>query len=105
MNTATKQIENNKNFDAELGFIEKLNTLNGYEIKIVGHENVKASISKTEGTFNLKIDARLIEESEDDLRLNFILNNETYEIKKLSNTYTRSAFNKDKSVNYRQGWV
>lgn len=100
MNTSTKQIENNKNFDSELNLIEQLNALNAREIEIIGHENINAHITKTGGTFNLEIDARFIEESEDDFKLNFILDNTTYEIKEIGNTYRGSAFNTDKSVQF-----
>lgn len=99
MNISTKRIENNKNFDSELNFIENLNSLNNLEVKIVGHEEVKASISKNHGKFNIEIGARLIDESENEIDFSFIIDGNTYITKQLGSTSNSTELKADKSVN------
>lgn len=83
MNTSTERIKNNKYFDHELNFIISLCLLNSSEIRIVEHEDAKANISKKQGTFDVEIQARLVEDNNDEDNFLFILNNEIYETKKI----------------------
>ncbi|MDE5492236.1 hypothetical protein [Elizabethkingia meningoseptica] len=99
MNNSTKQIENNKDFDRELSFIERMNCLDKCSIKIVGNENLNAHLSKNKAKFNLSINADLIEEK-DNTSLPFILDNETYEIKKVGNTYNGTSHKVGKSPEF-----
>lgn len=62
MNTSTQQIENNKNFESELRFIDKLNSLDKFEVDILESNGAKACLSKLPETFKLEINARLIED-------------------------------------------
>jgi len=100
MNTSTKRIENNKNFDSELDLIENLNSLNGLEIKIVEYKDIKASISKNKGGFKLDINSRLIEELESDIIFSFILNGNTYETKKIGGTSLSTELKVDEYVSF-----
>ena len=101
MNTSTRQIENNKNFDFELYFIEQLCSLSGHEIKIIGHEDIKASISKEKETFNLHINASLVDEDENEVDLQFALDGNIYKTKKLGSIFRSTELKADKSVNFQ----
>ncbi|WP_407489679.1 hypothetical protein [Elizabethkingia anophelis] len=101
MNNSTKRIENNKNFDSELDFIKRINSLDKYNVQIVDNENINADLSKNKSIFNLSINVDLIEEKDNaPAPLPFILDNETYEIKKVGNTYNGTSLKVDKSPEF-----
>lgn len=100
MNTSTQRIENIKNFDTELRIIDKLNSFNKFEVKIIGSEDLNANLSKQGKTFNLKINAMLIDEDNDNMSLSFILDDTIYETRKLGNTSNATDLKIDKPVNF-----
>jgi len=102
MNISTKRIENNKNFDYELDFIDNLFSLNNFKINIKGHEDINATISKIQETFNLEINARLIDEDdEENVDLSFIFNENIYKTKNLGSSSDSTELKADKSVNFQ----
>jgi hypothetical protein len=102
MNTSSRRIENYKDFDYELNFIENLYSLNNTKVNIVGQDDINATITKTQGTFNLEIQARLIDEEDDEnIDLAFIIDGNIYKTKKIGNTLSGTELKADKSVNFQ----
>ena len=83
MNTSTQRIENSKNFDFELSFLNRLCSFSNFEIKILGHDDIKASLSKEQETFNFEISANLLEDDDEKIDLSFAIDNHVYETKNL----------------------
>lgn len=98
MNTSTKRIKNNKNFQNELELIEKFNSFYKRDINLVESEDIKANLSKTGGSFNLQINARVDDDSKEEFL--FIVDNIIYETKKMGNISSHSEFNRDTSPNF-----
>lgn len=101
MNTSTKRITNEKNFETELSFINQINSLNKFKVNIVGNNEIKANLSKQEETFNLEINARLTENSNDSLDLSFIINDTIYETQKLGSTSNSNEVIVDNPINFK----
>ncbi|QBO58402.1 hypothetical protein [Chryseobacterium salivictor] len=101
MNTSTQQIENSKNFESELRFIDKLNSLDKFEVDILESDGAKGCLSKLPETFKLEINARLIEDDENNIDLSFIIDDIIYETKKLGSSSSSTELKADKSVNFQ----
>jgi hypothetical protein len=101
MNTSTRHIENNKNFESELCFIDKLNSLDKFEVDILENNGIKANLSKQLETFKLEINASLMEDDEDNINLSFLIDDTIYETKKLGNTSKSTELKADKSVKFQ----
>ena len=100
MNTSTQRIENDKNFDFELNFIDNFSSLKSREIKILGHDSIKANLSKEKETFKLQIFARLLEDDDEKIDLSFTIDNLVYETKKLGGKSSSTKAEINKSVNF-----
>lgn len=99
MNTSTQRIKNNKNFESELHFIDKLNSLNKLEVEILGNKDIKAYLSKQSKTFKLEIDTRFTEDNEDKIDISLIIDKTIYKTKELGNISSNIQLKADKSIN------
>lgn len=100
MNSSTQKIENEKNFERELQKIHKLNSIESIKVQIIGSENTQANLSKLQETFKLSINARLIDEDDENSNLSFVLDDIVYYTKNLGNIYNGTEFKVDKSVTF-----
>ena len=96
MNTATKRVENYKNFEKELELIEKLNSLDNCEINLIEHEEIETRLSKKEKKFNLEI--KTITNKKENI--SFILDKTTYEVERFGNSSKQTKLNINKSANF-----
>ncbi len=100
MKNSTLKIENNKDFKVELNNITKLNSLDNSVVKIVGHEDLKANLSKRNNTFKLTVNARLTDKRNEDINLSFALDGDVYITEQLGNISNRTECIKDKSIEF-----
>lgn len=100
MNTSTQRIENIKSFDFELSFINNFFSFKNRQIKILGHDDIKANLSKEKETFKLEISARLLEDDDDKVDLSFTVDNLIYDTKKLGSKSSHTELKADESVNF-----
>jgi len=100
MNTSTKRIKNNKNFQTELKFIDKISSKENFKVELVEDKEVNAILIRKRGTFLLQINGRLFKEEDDNTELSFIFNNITYKTKKLGSRSNHANLKADKSVSF-----
>lgn len=100
MSTSTKRIKNDKNFETELKFIEKISSLENFNVELVGNKEIDTFLIRKERAFLLQINARLLEEDDYNTELSFILNDITYKSKKLGSTSNHTDLKIDKSISF-----
>lgn len=101
MNTSTQLIENKKDFDVELEYINQLCIINKARIEIINHENISASLTKDKETFIVEVDARLSEDNKDDERFQFKIYDQIYETVKHGNIQRDANFVRGKSAKFK----
>jgi hypothetical protein len=99
MNKTTKNIKNNKNFDAELELIEEFNSFKGHEIIVVAQEDThtQSRLSKNGKTFHLEINERIDAETE---IFSLIIESAIYEAKDIGSTFSKSDFKVGESATF-----
>jgi hypothetical protein len=100
MSKPTQRIVNYKNFNNALSIINKLTSLDKFEVDLIENNDLKAILIKEPGTFRLEIDGRVEEDEEGNIDLSFMIDDTTYEVKKIGNTSSSSNFKKGKSVHF-----
>ncbi len=96
---STRRIENKKNFESELQFIENICSLDKHKVNLIDNEKSAAYLSRENKTFNFEIEA--IFEQEDDDELLFAFDNIILKSKKFGNTSNSTNFEIDKSINLK----
>jgi hypothetical protein len=99
MNTSTIRIENIKTFETELKFIDELNSQNKFKVELIEDKEVETFLIRKNETFLLQINARLIDEEDDNPEIVFAFNDITYKTKKLGSSSQHTDLKVDKSVN------
>lgn len=104
MNISTTQIENYKNFKNELHIVEKIQSWNKLEVKLIGYEDIRAKITKTGKKLNLETTGRLNQKDFEIDQFSFIVENVIYETERIEHSSTNTQISVDFpasfSVNY-----
>ncbi|WP_027000755.1 hypothetical protein [Eisenibacter elegans] len=100
MNTSTKRIENDKSFDTNLKFIDEISSQNKFKVELVKDREIDTFLIREKEAFLLQINARFIEDEDNNYELSFIFNEITYKTKKIGSTSKHTNFKADKSVNF-----
>lgn len=88
MNSSTKRIDNDKDFDAELNFINKIDVVKNIELRASHDENLRAFLSR--GNLNFKLEVNNIISKDNGLiEIAFSFENKTFIIEELNNIRKR----------------
>ncbi|AZA73772.1 hypothetical protein [Chryseobacterium indoltheticum] len=101
MSASTIRIENKKNFESELQFIEKICSLSKYELKIIDNDEDAAYFSRGSKTFNFEREAIFEQREKDENKISFILNNIVLVSKKFGNTSSSNNIKVDKYIDFK----
>lgn len=100
MKNSTLRIENSKNFDFELYFIEKLNSLAKHKVRICENEDVEAEFSKQQDTFIMEIFDRCIVDCDHSIDFSFFINEDLYKTKRIGNISNMTESKINENVNF-----
>ncbi len=100
MNTSTKQIKNDKNFEIELKFIDNISSIEKIKVELIGDKKIDTFLIKKKEKFQLKINARLLEDEDDTTKLSFVYNDVIYETKKLGSNSKQTDLKIDNSISF-----
>lgn len=98
---STKRIENKKNFEPELQFIDKICSLDKQKVSVIDNKEDIAYLSRESKTFNFEIEAILEQEEKSEDNISFTFDNIILDSKKFGNTSNSTNFEIDKSINLK----
>ncbi|KQT29549.1 hypothetical protein ASG22_19690 [Chryseobacterium sp. Leaf405] len=101
MSISTTRIENKKNFESELQFIEKICSLSKYKVKIIDNNEDAAYFSRGSKTFNFEKEAIFEQREKEEHKISFILDNTVLVSKKFGNTSSSTNIKVDKHINFK----
>ncbi len=78
-----RRIDNVKDFDHELIYINQLCCFNNEKVNLLEEKNLNANISRKTGKFELRVEGRLINNNENQINILFDVNNISYQTKKI----------------------
>jgi len=96
-----RRIENKKNFESELQFIENICSLDKHKVNLIDNEKSAAYLFRENKTFNFEIEAILEREEKNEDNISFTFDNIILESKKFGNSSNSTNFEKNKSVNFK----
>lgn len=100
-NSATRRINNHKDFQKELHFIEEISALSQCKVEIVDSLNKEAFLSKKEEAFEIELNARVTERDEKNIELSFILDNQKYSMERLGSSSRQVQVKVDRKVGFQ----
>lgn len=97
----TTRIHNNKNFESELQFIEKICSSDKYIVNLIGSESKTASLSRQNKSFNFEINETLEKEQANEDKILFVFDNLMLKTKTIGNTSSSTHIEVNKCIDFK----